>query len=200
MLAGSNLTVSGLRPSATASSAHFAVSNVQRIVTAGIFDAAQGTLSLCLKQDVQANDVLKFSFQLQHTDTGATPTQEFSLRAVVITPVCLAAESPHCSLLTEADGCSPAGMPCVRVREVLRQLAGGALGVRERRALIVHRISGVTSVRGALDIMTVDLQANFKMHTGYSLTISGLAGSNILNLDVDGLTAVKTRIGLGFRL
>ena len=200
MLAGSNLTVSGLRPSATASSAHFAVSNVQRIVTAGIFDAAQGMLSLCLKQDVQANDVLKFSFQLQHTDTGATPTQEFSLRAVVITPVCLAAESPHCSLLTEADGCSPAGMPCVRVREVLRQLAGGALGVRERRALIVHRISGVTSVRGALDIMTVDLQANFKMHTGYSLTISGLAGSNILNLDVDGLTAVKTRIGLGFRL
>jgi Ca2+-binding EF-hand superfamily protein len=200
MLAGSNLTVSGLLPSATASSARLTVSNVQGFVTDGSFDAVHGTLSLSLKQDAQANDVLKFSFQLEHTNTGATPTQEFSLRAVVITPVCLSAESPHCSLLTEADGCSPAGMPCVRVREVVGQLAGGVLGVRERRALIVHRISGVTSVRGALDITTVHLQANFKMLTGYSLTISGLAGRNILNLDVDGLTAVKTRIGLGFRV
>jgi len=187
MLTGSNLTVSGLRPSATASSDRIPISSAHQRLTHGRFDAAQGTLIWSLEEDSTADEVLDFSFQLQHTDTGAT--QEFHLCARIITPVCLAAENPHCSLLVAA------GLPRLRVREVLALLEGGALGVSEQRALVVHRISGVTAVGGALDISTVDLQANFRMLAGYSITISGLAGSNILDESVDGLTAVKTRIG-----
>jgi hypothetical protein len=43
--------------------------------------------------------------------------------------------------------------------------------VHETRKLLLHRISEVTKVAGAINIITVDIQANFEMLKDYSINI-----------------------------
>jgi hypothetical protein len=50
-------------------------------------------------------------------------------------------------------------------------LTGSVLGVHETRKLLLHRISEVTKVAGAINIITVDIQANFEMLKDYSINI-----------------------------
>jgi Ca2+-binding EF-hand superfamily protein len=190
MLAGSNITISGLRPSATATTDNFPVQNSLGLVRTARFEADTGTLLFSLVNVSSANSVFSVSFVLKHVSTAAAAENK-TVRATIKTPVCLHEKNSHCAWLSQVAQGEP-----VDIVEQHKQLTGSALGIHEQRAMRIHKVSETTQVVGALNIITVDLQANFEMFPGYTLTLTSIAGNKMSSIIEAGLTAVPTRLSL----
>ena len=226
IFSGSSMTLTGLRPSATPSSLNMPItatfvpyvafdtlrnSSAISVELMGVFDATLGSLTFTLGRDVAAHALFSVSLVMkQVTDAAdnASQSEPAAIRARIITPVCVHEENMDCDRTAMMrlflsgpsakgnESCSDHVCQPTQILEARQLLVGHALHGQESRALRTKAISETTRVPEALNIITVDLQANFEIHPGYRLTITGLAGNKMDPKSEPGLTAVETRTRL----
>ena len=183
LLSGSNITLSGLIQTFTFDSQIFVKYGDNSPAGVATFDHDTGVLMLMLNrvQSKGVQFVLKFDLRNNYT----SPVTQFNVATNAIIAICGTASSSACPM-PGADATSVLELPSQRLHG---NGVCNAFVLGDSPRFWHASIRESTVVYGASNVIIVALKANFDIHPGARLTLTGLMNSGTLSHD--GLTAVN---------